>query len=440
MNKLFPLLFAAAALMAARLPAREVSLGQIVCNPGAAIAVPVTLDEAQGLAVATVAVNYDPELLLLQRVEQGTLKSAFSFDFTVTEEPGYVGLLSVAPGNIAQPGGGTLATLHFLVRPGSAAMVASLALADVSLREETMTADLAFAETTTPTSGLVRPLSTTADCAGRLTEGALIVAPNTTLRTLALRAGDSLCAADDQAPIVVTDALTAEGTITVLPPERGWGGGSYALLTAPTADLSLAVVSAPEGATLSTETDAATGLTTYRLATNAASGPTVSAGEVDLSEADAQGIRDLLSGVLEAESGITAIVAQGPQEAIELAIDLGLEPEVSREGSTLTAAFALPTLTVTAFEPETGTITVCVTPGAGAQIAKTPAETTLKGILHLRGTNALGGSWESLPDLELDLSAYQLNPGEITLTAQFGSHTFLKVTAGRVSAEDPAAP
>ena len=157
MNKLFPLLFAAAALMAARLPAREVSLGQIVCNPGAAIAVPVTLDEAQGLAVATVAVNYDPELLLLQRVEQGTLKSAFSFDFTVTEEPGYVGLLSVAPGNIAQPGGGTLATLHFLVRPGSAAMVASLALADVSLREETMTADLAFAETTTPTSGSSAP-------------------------------------------------------------------------------------------------------------------------------------------------------------------------------------------------------------------------------------------------------------------------------------------
>lgn len=95
---------------------------------------------------------------------------------------------------------------------------------------------------------------------------------------------------------------------------------------------------------------------------------------------------------------------------------------------------------MTAFEPETGTITVCVTPGAGARIAKIPAETTLKGILHLRGTNALGGSWESLPDLELDLSAYQRNPGEITLSAQFGSHTFLKVTAGRVSAEEPAAP
>ena len=440
MNKHLARLCAAAALIAAPLSAREVSLGQVVCNPGMAITIPVSLDEAQGLAVATVGVNYDPELLLLQRVEQGTLKDRFSFDFTVTEEPGYVGLLSVAPGNIAQSGGGTLAKLHFLVRPGSAAMVAPLALADVRLREETMTADLALAEATIPTAGLVRPLDPSADCAERLGEGTLTVAPSTTLRALTLRTGDSLCAADDQTPIVVTEALTAEGTITVLPPERGWAGGSYALLTAPTADLSLAVASAPEGATLSTETDADTGLTTYLLATNTAEGPTVSAGDIALSEADAQGIHDLLSGVLEAESGITAIVAQGPQEAIELAIDLGLEPEVSREGSTLTAAFALPTLTVTAFEPETGTITVCVTPGKGTLSATTPNITTLKGILHLRGTNTLGGTWEILPDIELDVSAYQSNPGEITLTAQLGSHTFLKVTAGRVSAEASSTP
>lgn len=259
--------------------------------------------------------------------------------------------LSVTLGavTLSLPGGGTLATLHFLVRPGSAAMVASLALADLSLREETMTANLAFAETTTPTSGLVRPLSTTADCAGRLTEGA----------------------------------------------------------------------------TLSSETDAATGLTTYRLATNAASSPTVSAGEVVLSKA---------------ESGITAIVAQGPQEAIELAIDLGLEPEVSREGSTLTAAFALPTLTVTAFEPETGTITVCVTPGAGAKIAKTPAETPSRASSTSVAPTPSAAPGSPSPTSSSTSSAYQLNPGKITLFAQFGSHTFLKVTVGRVSAEDPAAP
>ena len=233
MNKLFTLLFTAAALMVAPLAARTVSLGRVVCNPGCEIAVPVLLDEAQGLAVADVGINYNPTYLVLQSVEQGTLKTRFAFDFTVVQESGYVELISAAEDNIAESGGGTLAELRFLVREGSEQAVADLALADVRLHEKTMTVDLAAGEQTiVPQSGMIRPLAPTAACSERLGEGAVAIAAGTTLKHLTLLAGDTVQVAEGQ-PVTITEGLICAGQVTLAPPKGGWQPGRYTVLKAP---------------------------------------------------------------------------------------------------------------------------------------------------------------------------------------------------------------
>ena len=128
----------AAALAATLATARTVRLESVVCNPGARVAVPVTLDEAQGLAVVTLTVAYDPLVLAFAEARPGTLADAFSFDFSVAEETGAVTVVAVAPDDIAERRGGTVAELVFDVRPGSDTLHSALALADVRLEEETM--------------------------------------------------------------------------------------------------------------------------------------------------------------------------------------------------------------------------------------------------------------------------------------------------------------
>lgn len=223
----------AAALAAGMAAARSVHLDSVVCNPGTRVTVPATLDEAQGLAVATLTVNYDPLVLDFVEAREGTLADAFSFDFSVAEETGSVTVVAVAPADIAESRGGTVAEFVFDVRPGSETLHSPLALADVRLEEETLTRDLAHDEAIAPTGGLVRPLAEGGDCLVRLGDQPVVVAAGTRLNRIALADGDALQATSGGAPVTVSEALEASAPIRVAPPPGGWLPGRYALLRQP---------------------------------------------------------------------------------------------------------------------------------------------------------------------------------------------------------------
>lgn len=226
-----------ATLLAAGLAAaRDVRLESVVCNPGTRVAIPATLDDTQGLAVATLTVNYDPLVLAFVEARPGTLADLFAFDFAVAEETGSVTVVAVAPEDIAESRAGTVAEFVFDVRAGSETLHSPLALADVRLEEETMTRDLTHDAPTRPTGGLVRPLAANADCVTRLGDQPITVAAGTALRRLALADGDALqVAADGGSPVTVTEALEAPAPIRVAPPPGGWEPGRYALLRRPLA-------------------------------------------------------------------------------------------------------------------------------------------------------------------------------------------------------------
>ena len=425
------MLLLASGIVAGVVAARQVSLGSVLGNPGAQFTVPVILDDTTGIASISCQITYDPTMVVLTGVTQGSLAELFPGDFIVMEEPGCLTFLTFRLANNAGEGTGSLAKLAFTLRPGSERMISGITLASVTIRERTGTKDLTIGNELLPGNGLLQSVAPTADCRARLGDQPLTIAAKTQVKSLALRAGDSLCAADDQSPIVVTDALTAEGEIAILPPERGWTSGTYALLKAPTDALTLSLAEAPEGATLTTETDAE-GLTTYLLSATVEGEVPISVGEglAALSAEDAQGVRALLAEKL-ADSGASAVLIQGTQEAVELGIDLGLEPESEVVDGVLKAVFRLPTLSVVGFDPQNGTIKVRVEPGEGSLIKGT----IVTGVLHVRGAETLGGTWRELPDITVDLSAYQSaeTRGEFQVTAQFGSHTFIKVVAGRTS-------
>lgn len=421
-------------MMTVGLSAREVALESVVCNPGSRVCVPVTLDDTQGLAVASFTVNYDPMVMTFAEAEEGTLKDLFSFDFTVLDETGVVTVVLVAPANITASRGGTLAELYFYVREGTEALYSDVALAEVELNEESMTLDLANKQTLTPKGAVVRSFATTSSCADRFGEGALCVAKETQLEKLSLRAGDVLSVSERQVPIVITDTLTTEGALRLRAPNTGWNGRRYEVLTTTNAAVTFAAADLPENYALTTE--AADGVVTYVL-TNTAVEPTIPIETaVDLSDADKDAIRYLLAENLE---GITAITVNGSKEAIQVGLDLGIQPKLSRlqlmsadAASTLVAAFALPTLKVTAFDVKTGSIAVQVIPTEGATITKP----VVNGVLHVHGGETLK-TMSPLSNVEINVSDYLTKgkEGSVGFTLQLGDYSFFKVVVERAASE-----
>ena len=423
----------AAALAAGMAAARSVRLDSVVCNPGMRVTVPATLDEAQGLAVVTLTVNYDPLVLDFVEAREGTLADAFSFDFSVAEETGSVTVVAVAPADIAESRGGTVAEFVFDVRPGSEALHSPLALADVRLEEETLTRDLAHDEAIAPTGGLVRPLAEGGDCLTRLGDQPVVVAAGTTLRRLALADGDALQATAGGDPVTV-EAVEAAAPIHVAPPSGGWATARYELLRCPTPGLTLTLdtADAPDAYTL-TEITSADGMTTYVLEATVWATIRVSA-ETQLSSADENLLRDLLADRLD---GVREIRAEGTNEAILAGLDLGIVPATTSEDGILTACFEMPTLRIVAFDPQTGTARVRVIPAAGATIAR-PLDT---GVLQVRAAERLG---EAMAPLEagVDATGYldTATLGEAGLTFRLGRNLFIKVVAERPVTQTNANP
>ncbi len=131
-----------------------VRLGDVTTHPGATLTVPLEVENLSGVASVHALVTYDPLVLVLTKVEEGTLKNAFD-DFIASEGSGAVEIFTYGMTNNVSLSG-TIANLTFKVREGSEGLYSDLTLAKVSIREKTMTADLTVARPLTVKSGMLR--------------------------------------------------------------------------------------------------------------------------------------------------------------------------------------------------------------------------------------------------------------------------------------------
>lgn len=156
LHRISPAALAAGLLLApfmASAETRHLSLPIYQVNAGAVLEVPLTLDNAAGLAALRVQVNFDPEVLTLQGVTAGPLGQ--SFELIQGEGDGFV-QLTFARATSLTSGSGRLAALKFRANSGAAVdLVSELAIADFSLSDATGVIDLRQKDSLTLTNGEV---------------------------------------------------------------------------------------------------------------------------------------------------------------------------------------------------------------------------------------------------------------------------------------------
>lgn len=403
-----------------------VSVGTWVCNPDASVTVPVSIDDAEGLAYVGVRINYDPQVLVCLRVERGGLDGVLDGDFLAADDE--AGMLSFArfraSESVAPSGGGVLARAVFAVRPGTARQYSDLAIADIRLGDDSGVRDLALAGTIAPEGGMVRIFPENG-AAARL-EGAQTIAADTHLASLALAAGDSIQASVAGTPVCVSGETSTEGQIPVLAPEGGWvKGTTYALLKTATKGLSFVAAGDSVQSLDVVETDE-DGMSLYSLRIEGDEAPEITAdtGE-SLGTAATAYVRSLFGG----EEAVSRIVVSGGEKNVLLASWLGIKPAEVRMEGVLEATFAAPTIEVIDYDAATGVIRVRVTPGPGNTIASE----LVKGVVRLCG-GATPADLDNLLDAgcTVDVDGY-LQPsteGEFTLSnalLDFGPSAFFRI-------------
>ncbi len=415
-------------------PEQVVRLGTVICNPGATVTVPVEVDGLRNVSSMSVLITYDPLLLVHLKTEAAQLQDALP-KFLTFDEAGSLLIIAYGKENVSNLSG-ILAHLTFTIRDGSEGLYSDLSLAEVNINEKTLTADLTVNLPLVPTRGMLRSYATTAT-PKRLDEGALMLAPETTLQSIQLQAGDGLqVSSAQQDPICITGALTAEGVLKVLPPPNGWATATYPVLKCQTADLILE----PEGETQSAVVSASTtadGYTLYSLTTAVEGGLIVETESGTTLTADDQNVLAGLLGTAATEAN--KIVVKGSQSAVELGLDLGIQPSTTLTDGVLTAEFALPELQITSFDPLNGTVQAKIIPPTGATIL---SKQYVTGVIHVYGSDSLSVPMRKIAEPSISLDNY-LKPestGEVTIRLQFGTKSFFRVVAGRVTAETIEAP
>ena len=132
---------------------RTLSLPGYLANPGGILEVPLTLDNAAGLAAIQVQINFDPEVLELLAVTPGPLGEAF--ELSQGDGDGFVQLTFVRAEALAG-GAGRLAVLRFRANPGAVTdLYSDLAIADLSLSDSTGVIDLQQKDALTTLNGQV---------------------------------------------------------------------------------------------------------------------------------------------------------------------------------------------------------------------------------------------------------------------------------------------
>lgn len=432
-----------AALVAAVGFGYQVSLGTYVSNAGKQVTVPVMLDSSAGLSYASATITYDPQVLVVTKTAPGSLSSLTEgfnpeFDFVATDTNGTltVSLYGFAQGAAATAG--SIASVTFAVREGTAGLYSDLALTDVQLGEKSGVKDVTVGNPLTTQNGMVRVMS--ASAAVERLENAEIICADTQLGSLKLNAGDALEASDAQTAIAVAGAVTAEGTIPVKPPVNGWASGKYALLATATEGLQLVLQDLGTAtATYSFETKS--GVTTY-YADLTTGEITIECDDESLTAGAKEQIRDntelLFKGKTDADSlamkakfesakKIEVVGAGAAKGNIAIIADMGIAPAIGEvdETGTLKLTYAQPNLKITSFDAQTGAVRFKVTPGEGNKIVSEIAT----GYIHVYGTNKLGDPMKYISQVGFDLTPYLKNDtqGEGVLNITLGTHTFLKV-------------
>jgi len=137
----------------ARATSRTLTLPSYQVNPGGIVEVPLTLDNASGLAAVQVQINFDPELLEFLTVSTGPLGEAFALSHGAGD--GFVQLTFVRADMLAG-GAGRLAVLKFRSNSGAVAnQFSDLAIADLSFSDSTGVIDLQQTEVLTTTNGQI---------------------------------------------------------------------------------------------------------------------------------------------------------------------------------------------------------------------------------------------------------------------------------------------
>jgi hypothetical protein len=116
------------------------SLPAYLGRPGALVPVPLTLNDASGLAGVTARINYDPALLSVESVTTGELGAAFTLDQSAAD--GVVTLILTRTENLPA-GQGRLGVINFRINAGATdALFSNLAIAGFALSDSTGVIDL----------------------------------------------------------------------------------------------------------------------------------------------------------------------------------------------------------------------------------------------------------------------------------------------------------
>ena len=236
---------------------------------------------------------------------------------------------------------------------------------------------------------------------------------------------------------MVSGTVTSDGAIDVLPPVDGWSSGRYELLKTPTAGLSLVLTDVPEGMVLGSET--LDGVTTYFADVTIAGEVEVVCEDETLSSAAKSQIRQAMNAAGVALADVKRIAVNGPAGSVAIIADLGIAPAVAGAvdvNGILNVTYSMPTITITAFDPQTGVVRIKVVPGKGNKIVSELAT----GYVHVYGTSDLAEKMKYISKVGFDLTPY-LKPdtkGEALLQVELGTHSFLKVKVESVEKAEGA--
>ena len=402
--------------------AATLSVGTYVCNSGAQVRVPVTLDNVRGLVGVSVTLAYDPQVVVCSRVEPGDLDAIFDDEFLVANKGDGTVAASIFKlgNNIAGDIAGTVATFVFIARNGTAGEFSDVTVTKVELLEESGVRDATVNNPVSTKNGMIRVMAADATAA-RMEEAQTVVA-DSRLGSLALSAGDGIQASDAGTPIFVDGAVTSpDAVVPVAAPDHGWATAIYTLLKTPTAGLGFANATNAAERLAVTETRA-NGISTYELVVTAVDGLAVLSLEDDLDAAQQAYVRDCVGR----PAGVDTVWVEGDAQTVSMARAFGIRPTVSVYGNYAEATFATPTVRITAFDLAGGTLAAVIRPEGGNTIA---GDGVVRGVIQVLGGNAPHAISAPLENVKIDLSGYfdVETAGQFRCNANFGGNRFFRV-------------
>lgn len=397
--------------------AQMVAVDTYVCNPGQVVSVNLTVDDMSDVGAATFSINYDSTIVACLGVDAGEAINGAKMTYADT---GAGQIVLVVPEFTAVKG--VIARVRLLAREGTQGQFSDVTVASADFGAKDGVTDLATVNPIQVKNGMIRVVDSIASVS-RL-ESAFTVWPKTKVRELTLALGDSIQASDNGEGVQVSQSVSASGAIPVRAPLYGWQTGRYTLMTTPTKNLQFSLGDDID-AVISSET--INGMTSYYADVTVEGSLEIVPETGSLETGTIAAIRASLSSGLAAYPTVKRVVVKGEGAKIPVIVDLGIVPDIAVAGDTATVEYKSPSLTIVAFNPQTGIVRIKVTPGEGNSIRSQ----LVTGCIHVYGTDDLLKKMRYISQVSIDVSNYlrEGTKGEADLTVTMGTHTFLKVKA-----------